>query len=301
MICLASRAKYNLWIEREQRERVIKYYNTAQPYYERFWYGKSLGLHYGLWIEGVSNRQEAIIKENEVLADLAEVKQGNSVLDAGCGVGGSGIWLSREREAKVVGFNIVNKQLAIGKNLARKRNLSQSLSFVRGDNQVLPFRSESFNVFWSLESIEHATNINQFTKEAFRVLKPGGRMVVAGTFKGRKDLSDEEKRQIQVGLSVAGCFTDFRTAKDVCNIGRNVGFVNVRNIDQTEAVMRSSREMTNMSRWGLPVAKELVALHAASPLLILNNEWGLYQEGLFKSGATSYNILVAEKPSNSAI
>lgn len=283
--------------EREHREKVITYYNTAQPYYERFWYGKSLGLHYGLWTEGVSNRHEAIIKENEVLADLATVKEGNLVLDVGCGVGGSGIWLGREREAKVVGFNIVNKQLTIGKNLARKRNLSQSLSFVRGDFQSLPFSSDAFDVFWSLESIEHATNINQFTKEAFRVLKPDGRMIVAGTFTGRKELSDEEKRQMQVGLSVAGCFTDFRIAKDVCNIAKNVGFINVRNIDQTESVMRSSKQMAAMCRLGLPVAKMLAALHLTSPILILNNEWGIYQKGLFKSGATSYNILVAEKPS----
>lgn len=283
--------------EREHRRRVIDYYNTAQPYYEHFWYGKSLGLHYGLWTEDVSNRQEAIIKENEILADLAKVKQDDLVLDAGCGVGGSGIWLAKERKAKVIGFNIVNKQLFIGKELAKKRKLSQSLEFVRGDYQMLPFRSDAFDVFWSLESIEHATSIDQFTKEAFRVLKPGGKMVVAGTFTGRKDLSDEEKKQMQAGLSVAGCFTDFRIAKDVCNIAKNVGFVNVENIDHTETVMRSSMQMTNMSRWGLPVAKTLAAINVVSPILILNNQWGLYQEGLFKSGATSYNILVAEKPS----
>lgn len=285
-------------LEREHRERVIKYYETAQPYYKHFWYGNTLGLHYGLWTEGVTNRHEAITKENEVLADLARVKQGDLVLDAGCGVGGSAIWLAKERGARVLGLNIVNKQLTIGKNLAKKKNLLESsLLFAVGDYQILPVRSDALDVFWSLESIEHSTNIEEFTKEAFRVLKPGGRMVVAGTFTGRKELSDEEKRQMEVGLSVAGCFTDFRIAKDVCNIAENVGFVNVRNIDQTESVMRSSREMTNMCRWGLPVAKTLAAIHIASPLLILNNQWGLYQEGLFKSGATSYNILVAEKPS----
>lgn len=284
--------------EGEHRAKVTDYYNTAQIFYEHLWYGrKSLGLHYGLWTQDVANRNQAIIKENEVLADLAKVKPGHLILDAGCGVAGSGIWLAREREAEVVGLNIVHKQLTIGAGLAKKRNLLESLSFVQGDYQRLPFRSNTFDVFWSLESIEHATSIEQFTEEAFRVLKHGGRMVIAATFKGREDLSDEEQTQMKVGLDVAGCFTDFQTSNKVCDIAESVGFVNIKNIDQTALVMPSSSQMTNMCRWGLPAAKMLAALHLSSPILILNNQWGLYQEKLFLAGATSYNTLIAEKPS----
>lgn len=284
-------------IEREHRNRIQEYYTIAQPFYEHFWHGNALGLHYGFWTEGVTNRIQAILKENEILADLAGVKKNDLVLDAGCGIGGSGIWLAENRGANIVGLNIVDKQLVKGKDLVRKRNLNHKTDFVKGDFQGLPFKHEAFDIFWSLESIEHATNLQDFMQEAFRVLKPGGKIIIAGTFLGnKKDISPEEKRQMQVGQSVAGCFNDFRTAEANTEIMKKAGFVNLQNLDKTAWVMKSSEQMTRMCRVGLPVARALSVAHLVSPILVLNNQWGTYQEGLFRSGATSYNILLAVKP-----
>lgn len=284
-------------MEQEHRERVQKYYSIAQPFYEYFWHGKALGLHYGFWTNDVYNRKDAIIKENEILAELAGVKQNDLVLDAGCGIGGSGLWLAKERGAEVVGLDIVNKQLTKGKKLVGKRSLSQKVEFAKGDYQNLPFRDQAFDIFWSLESIEHAANLENFMKEAFRVLKSGGKIIIAGTFLGnKKDISQEEARQMQIGQTVSGCFNDFRTAEANAEIMRGIGFVNLKNLDKTEWVMKSAEQMTKMCRWGLPVAKALSASHIVSPILVLNNQWGTYQEGLFRSRATSYNILLANKP-----
>lgn len=283
--------------EQEHRGKIQKYYTIAQPYYRFAWHGKALGLHYGLWPESVTNRTDAITKENEVMADLAEIKENDLVLDVGCGIGGSGIWLAKERKANVVGLNIVDRQLIRSKNLVNGKKLEQKVKFIKGDYQKLPFKDNAFDVFWSLESIEHATNLNDFMSEAFRVLKPGGRVVIAATFLGdRSDISQEEARQMQVGQEVAGCFNDFRSAKANVEIMEKVGFVNVRSLDKTDQVMKSAEQMTKMCKWGLPVARVLSAAHIISPILIKNNQWGTYQEGLFRSGATSYNILLANKP-----
>ena len=287
----------NINSEQEHRERVQKYYTVAQPFYEYLWHGKALGLHYGFWTDNVSNRTGAIVKENEILADLAGIKQNDLVLDAGCGVGGSGIWLAKERGAKVVGLNIVDKQLIRGKDLVKKKDLAQKADFVKGDYQRLPFRNGVFDIFWSLESIEHATNLKDFMKDAFRVLKPGGKIIVAGTFLGnKKDISPEEKRQMEIGQSVAGCFNDFRTAQANIEIMKEAGFVDLQNLDKTTWVMKSAEQMTKMCRLGVPVAKLLSSLRIVSSILVLNNQWGTYQEGLFRSGVTSYNVLLANKP-----
>lgn len=281
--------------EAEHRTRITDYYNAAQVFYEHMWYGKSLGLHYGFWT-GVSSRHQAITRENEVLANLVGVKAGDKVLDAGSGVEGSGIWLAKKRGAEVVGVNIVHNQLKIGKTLGEKNNVASQLAFVEGDFQELPFQENSFDVVWSLESIEHATDTQGFIEEAFRVLKPGGKIVIAATFKGRETLSEEETKQIQVGADAAGCFKDFQTAQQAAKLMQIAGFEEINNLDKTNDVMNSSREMAIMCRLGLPGARIAAALHLTSPILVLNNQWGTYQEGLFQSGATSYNVLVAEKP-----
>lgn len=281
--------------ERDHVKKVVYYYNVTEPFYKHFWHGSALGLHYGFWDEGVSNRKEAIIKENEVLSNLAKMKAGDLVLDAGSGVGGSSIWLAKERNANVVGLNIVNKQLTIGRDLAKRRGLLEDIDFVEGDYHELPFKERSFDVFWSLESLEHATNIERFIQEAYRVLKPDGRIIIAATFKGREELTEEEQKQLNVGMNVSGAFNDFQTANQVSSIMRNIGFMEVTSYNKTNLVMRSSRQMTNMCKWGLPVAKATTNLHLTSPVLVQNNQWGLYQEGLFNSGATSYNVLLGKK------
>lgn len=288
-------------LEQQHKEKIINYYRIAQPFYRYFWHGKANGLHYGFWTEGITKRKEAITKENEVLADLAGIKSGDLVLDAGCGIGGSGIWLAEERRADVVGLNIVEKQLMMGEKLVKKRHLSGKASFVKGDYEALAFKDGSFDVFWSLESIEHATNLPKFMSEAFRVLKPGGRIIIAGTFLGNIQPNEEQKKQMLVGQEVAGCFNDFRTANENAQLMEKAGFINVQNLNKTEWVMQSAEQMAKMCRkLGVPAAKVLSPLHKNFQLILKNNLWGTYQEGLFRSGVTSYNILVATKPIQSA-
>lgn len=282
--------------ETEHRRKVIEYYDSAQPFYENFWYGrKTHGLHYGFWVDGVSNRQQAITKENEVLADLAGVKPGDRVLDMGSGVGGSGLWLAKYRGAEVVGLNLVHKQLLRGIELAKKQRVSEKLDSIEADFHELPFKSDTFDILWLLESVEHATDVSHLVKEAFRVLRPGGNAIIAGTFRGRDQLSIQEEKQLGVGFSAAGAFNDFRTSDEWEKVMIQAGFENIKNRSVTQLILRSSEEMTNMCRWGLPVAKALSAIKLVSPIIATNNQWGLYQEGLFRSGATSYNILTARK------
>lgn len=279
---------------RIQLDRVNKYYATAQKYYEAMW--DRTGLHYGLWTKGVNNRIEAIAKENEVLADLARVKTGDLVLDAGCGVGGSGIWLARHRGAKTVELNISNPQLVKAQHLAGQNSVHDALTFTEADYHRVPFASDSFDIFWSLESIEHSDDVNAVIAEAYRILKPGGRAIVTGTFKGDKERTDEQTRQLNVGFSAAGAFTDFRSAAEVADIMRVSGFSSVTNLDVTPLVMESAGQMRTMCQLGLPGARLGHRLGLVSQIMVDNTEWGVYQEGLFESGVTSYNILVAEKP-----
>jgi tocopherol O-methyltransferase len=283
-------------VPKEHKDIVTNYYRKAQPFYSLLWHRSSLGLHYGFWDGTVSDRVGAITRENEVLANLVDIKPDEIVLDAGCGIGGSGLWLARERGARVLGLNLTPTQLITARSIAAKRRGGPDLGFVVGDYQQLPIPNSSIDIYWSLESIEHTTDPERMIEEAYRVLKPKGRMVVAGTLKGRDLLKPQEVEQLQVGMDVAGCFSQLRTADEIRQIMENSGFVNVKSYDYTGYVMESSRQMAKMCKWGLPMARLLASMHLVDPVLVKNNQWGLYQEGLFRSGATSYNVLTGLKP-----
>lgn len=283
--------------EKRHLKKITKYYDIAQSFYKRFWHGPTLGIHYGIWDAGITSRYEAITHENWVLANLAGVKANDLVLDAGCGIGGSGVWLAQERKAKVIGVNVTRSQLVQARDIANSRAVSSQVSFVEADYQQVPLQSNSVDVFWSLESIEHASSVNRLIDEAFRVLKPGGRIVVAGMFKGRNSLSSEAEKKLQVFNWASGCFSDFQTATDVGRTMEEAGFIDINDHpDMTQKVMKSARQIEQMCRWGLPVARVLKDLGLVSPIVVANNKWGTYQAGLFKSGDISYNILTASKP-----
>lgn len=92
------------------------------------------------------------------------------VLDAGCGTG----WFSKaaaERGAQVTSMYIGPKLLEQVKKKCKSKR-------VVGSVMDMPFKASSFDVVISSEVIEHVTHPNKALKEFFRVLKPGGTLIV---------------------------------------------------------------------------------------------------------------------------
>lgn len=282
--------------ENENSAQIRQYYKTAEPFYKYFWHGNANGLHYGFWEPTVKSREDAIAHENEVLAALVNIKHGERVLDAGSGIGGSALWLVQHKGADVVELDLARTQLRIARKLSINNNVEKMLSQAEGSYHELPFGDKTFDVFWSLESIEHATKIEKMIQEAYRVLKPGGRAIIAGMFMGKNGVTSEEVKKINRFYSAAGVFHDFQTAAATASIMRQSGFSDVQNIDKTAQVMKSSEEMARMCRLFMPAARIAVATHIVPAFMLDNQKWGTYQEDLFKSGAISYNILQAQKP-----
>ena len=68
-------------------------------------------LHFGYYDETATHHKAAVANMNRVMADLADIGREDKVLDAGCGVGGSGIWLAENRQCSVVGITPVAGQV----------------------------------------------------------------------------------------------------------------------------------------------------------------------------------------------
>jgi cyclopropane fatty-acyl-phospholipid synthase-like methyltransferase len=111
----------------------------------------------------------------ELMVRRAPLGDGMTVLDAGCGFGGTLEFLAcRYRTATLVGINIDQRQLA----LARQRR-QYPASFAAADACALPFKSACFDLILCVESIFHFDSRAAFLCEASRVLRPGGMMVLS--------------------------------------------------------------------------------------------------------------------------
>src|SRR5947209_2113212 len=94
-------------------QHVIDYFDETDGDYSRLWGAdRHLGLHCGYFDAKARRHDAAVVHMNEVLADQAGVGHESRVLDAGCGIGGSAIWLAERRGANVVGVNVNEKQVA---------------------------------------------------------------------------------------------------------------------------------------------------------------------------------------------
>jgi len=167
----------------EYHQKIIEYYKDTENAYKDSWdLNNSLAIHYGYWDDAVKSFPESLIRMNEVMMTTAMIKPTDHVLDAGCGVGGSSIYLAAELGCRVTGITLSERQVQHATANAKKKDLSDLVNFKAMNYCATDFPDASFDVVWGCESICYADSKEQFIKEAFRLLKPGGRLVVADGF-----------------------------------------------------------------------------------------------------------------------
>jgi ubiquinone/menaquinone biosynthesis C-methylase UbiE len=111
------------------------------------------------------------------VADLAQVGPDDRVLDVGCGPGGAARQAAR-RGAAVTGVDPAPLMLAMGRWLSRGRS-GRGIRFVTGTAEALPVADQSVTVAWAISSAHHWADVAVGLGELHRVLKPGGRLLIA--------------------------------------------------------------------------------------------------------------------------
>lgn len=167
----------------DYHQKIIDYYRDTENAYKDSWdLNNSLAIHYGYWDEKVNSFPQSLMRMNEVMMEAAGIKPTDRVLDAGCGVGGSSIFLASVLGCKVTGITLSEKQVKQAEEFARKKGVDLLVDFKVMNYSATNFPDSSFDVIWGCESICYAHDKEKFIKEAFRLLKPGGRLVVADGF-----------------------------------------------------------------------------------------------------------------------
>ncbi|MBL0056937.1 MAG: methyltransferase domain-containing protein [Chitinophagaceae bacterium] len=164
-------------------EDIERYYKLSETQYRWGWQlYKSRSLHYGLWDASTRNLHEALMNTNRRMAELAGITSQDHVLDAGCGIGGSSLWLGKNTGCRATGITLSARQVELATALSHKDGLTDRVHFEQKDYTATGFPDESFDVVWAVESVCHTQDKNDFVKEAWRVLKPGGRLIMADFF-----------------------------------------------------------------------------------------------------------------------
>jgi tocopherol O-methyltransferase len=165
-------------------EDIRDHYDRLSPYYALFWGNH---IHHGYWRderESANRAQENLVHE---LARFAGVREGDRVLDVGCGLGGSSMLLAGNLGCSTVGISISPVQITAARSSARSASLNDRCEFLVADAARLPICPSSFDVVWSVECTEHLEDKQALFSNLAMALKPGGRFAIAAWVKVADD------------------------------------------------------------------------------------------------------------------
>jgi tocopherol O-methyltransferase len=272
---------------------VRKYYDATRLDYRFLWLnGRDLAVHFGYWGPGVRTHSESLVEMNRVLADRVRIGPGDTVFDAGCGVGGSAIWLARERGARVTGLSPVPRQVDDARRNARARGVGDSVSFMVGDYAATDFEPATFNVAWFLESLCHAPDKAAVMREAYRVLEPGGRIAICEYVRTRRPL-DAAGEELLGDWLRNWAIPDIATADELAGWVKDAGFEHIEATDVTDAVRPSLERLHRITARLAPSEAVLHRLRLRSDWAHANTVGAFNQLPALDHGLWRYLIMSA--------
>lgn len=175
-------------IQTTARQKIVHYFEAAGLDY--YYWDKAFNMHFGYFKPGMNpfDRPALLNQMNREVMNrlLLERYMEPLVLDLGCGLGAGSRYMAKaNREAQFSGFTITPWQVNFGNQLTKEEGLEDRVTLYESDFTQLPLGNESAEAAFALESSCYARGGDKaaFARELYRVLKPGGRFVVADGFR----------------------------------------------------------------------------------------------------------------------
>jgi demethylmenaquinone methyltransferase / 2-methoxy-6-polyprenyl-1,4-benzoquinol methylase len=102
----------------------------------------------------------------------------DSILDVATGTADLAIQAAKTHPKKIIGVDISDGMLEIGRKKIKSKNLEKLISLQNADSENLPFTDESFDIAMAAFGVRNFDDLDKGISEMFRVLKPGGAIVV---------------------------------------------------------------------------------------------------------------------------
>lgn len=138
-------------------------------------------LHIGFWTapRDADTLAAATDRMTDLIADHLHLSSGRQLLDVGAGTGKPALRMASRYGVEVTGISLSTDDMARAGGLASAEGLADRVRFEHADAQALPYAAESFDTACAVESMTHVPDRPRAFRELHRVLRPGGRVVVA--------------------------------------------------------------------------------------------------------------------------
>jgi tocopherol O-methyltransferase len=217
-------------------QQIQEFYDASSSLWEQIWGEHMHHGYYGADGSEKKDRRQAQIDLIEELLQWANVTQAENILDVGCGIGGSSLYLAEKFGAKATGITLSPVQANRATERAQTANLNAQ--FQVANALEMPFADNSFDLVWSLESGEHMPDKVKFLQECHRVLKPGGTFIMATwchRSTAQQPLTLDEQKHLEDIYRVY-CLPFVMSLPQYEQIARDLSFENLRTADWSTAV-----------------------------------------------------------------
>jgi len=275
-----------------EKQIIKKNYNYNDILYKIFWSKKE--LHHGLWEENTKNLSEALVNTNKLVSKCLEIKENDIVLDVGCGFGGTCIYIAENFRANVIGINISDIQLKTAKQNAKKSLFPNLIKFFKQDFMKTKFENGTFTKIYGVESIVHANKKINFLKDAYRLLKPKGKIAILDLFLTRTGFNKKEN-EAYMQYSIKEAFSNLSTKEKFYKYLKKAGFRNIKFHDKSQEIKKSTKILYFYAVLGYPITWILSKTKIVPKSVHLHTISCLNENRLFEYNMCSYGIFVAEK------
>ncbi|KAJ9102565.1 hypothetical protein QFC21_002966 [Naganishia friedmannii] len=236
------------------KARIKAHYDLCSGYYLNLW---GQHIHHGYWTEKTSHlsKEDAQVALIELLLTRAGFRGSDApspekelrILDVGCGVGGTTRYLAKNLGWEATGVTISDEQVKIAYDLSRKDASEPtngavhssgrvSLGTLGGSVEFIPLDAEkmgdyfasqdqlgSFDVVWISEALSHFPNKQLFFENAYKLLRSGGKLVLADWFKG-EDLTERQFQNDIVPIEDGMLLPPLETEAGYVKLAQAAGF-----------------------------------------------------------------------------
>lgn len=273
----------------ELYRNIQKFYDASSGLWEETW-GEH--MHHGYYgPDGTAQRDhyQAQIDLIEEMLRWGGVNRALNILDVGCGIGGSSLYLADKFNARVTGITLSPIQAKRAGERAAIAGLKNRARFEVADALHPPFEPASFDLIWSLESGEHMPDKQRFLQAAYEMLSPGGKFLMAAWCHRPlpPELSLTEQRFLQRLYNVYH-LPYIISIQEFRDIAEETGFRDIEITDWTravspfwKAVVRSAfrwKSLRGLLRAGWPTIKGALAMN----LMIRGYRSGLVRFGVLQ-------------------